>query len=525
MRARSVLAFCAFIVSVRSTLRTDRQFWLDLAHNELEEALKVKWNLNPAKNVILFIGDGMGPNTVTAARIYKGGESHRLVFEKFPHMGFLKTYSANKMVPDSACTATAMFSGVKVNQDTVGVDATVQHRDCEASLQTETRLQSLAALALDANKSAGFVTTMRVTHATPSPLYAHSASRSWECEASLPNHSPCKDIARQLVEDWPGRDLQVIMGGGRQQLVSNATGTDEDPISTSPWTCYRQDGRNLIEQYKTDKETRGLKHSVVMNNQELRELNVNETDYLLGIFSNEHLSYEHERNKGPEGMPSLAEMVRAAIKVLQKNENGYFLMVEGGNIDMAHHRGWAKVAVSETLAMEKAVQVAADMTDEEDTLLIVTSDHTHTLNINGYPNRGSSIFGIAQPSSYDGVNYTTLSYATGGPGSFQFYVHKDPTLPTGSMVTRRDPSTEDTEQYNYTQIAGIQLVENYHGGGDVAIYARGPYSHLFHNVHEQHYVFHAISHAAKFGNESRSSAVQVSAFHLAIIAAISFFML
>ncbi|KAF9823389.1 hypothetical protein SFRURICE_006602 [Spodoptera frugiperda] len=517
MRARSVLAFCAFIVTVRSTLRTDRQFWLDLAHNELEEALKVKWNLNPAKNVILFIGDGMGPNTVTAARIYKGGESHRLVFEKFPHMGFLKTYSANKMVPDSACTATAMFSGVKVNQDTVGVDATVQHRDCEASLQAETRLQSLAALALDANKSAGFVTTMRVTHATPSPLYAHSASRSWECEASLPNHSPCKDIARQLVEDWPGRDLQVIMGGGRQQLVSNATGTDEDPISTSPWTCYRQDGRNLIEQYKTDKETRGLKHSVVMNNQELRELNVNETDYLLGIFSNEHLSYEHERNKGPEGMPSLAEMVRAAIKVLQKNENGYFLMVEGGNIDMAHHRGWAKVAVSETLAMEKAVQVAADMTDEEDTLLIVTSDHTHTLNINGYPNRGSSIFGIAQPSSYDGINYTTLSYATGGPGSFQFYVHKDPTLPTGNMVTRRDPSTEDTEQYNYTQIAGIQLVENYHGGGDVAIYARGEWCY--------HYVFHAISHAAKFGNESRSSAVQVNAFHLAIIAAISFFML
>lgn len=80
----------------------------------------------------------------------------------------------------------------------------------------------------------------------------------------------------------PMKIIQVIMGGGRQQLVSNATGTDEDPISTSPWTCYRQDGRNLIEQYKTDKETRGLKHSVVMNNQELRELNVNETDYLLG---------------------------------------------------------------------------------------------------------------------------------------------------------------------------------------------------------------------------------------------------
>ncbi|CAH0686448.1 unnamed protein product [Spodoptera exigua] len=522
MRARSILAFCAFIVSVRSTLRTDRQFWTDLARNELEEALKVKWNLNPAKNVILFVGDGMGPNTVTAARIYKGGESHRLVYEKFPHMGLLKTYSANKMVPDSACTATAMFSGVKVNQDTVGVDASVPHRDCEASLQSEARLKSLAALALEAHKSAGFVTTMRVTHATPSPLYAHSASRSWECEASLPDNSSCKDIARQLVEDWPGRDLQVIMGGGRQQLVSNATGTEHDPISLSPWTCYRQDGRNLIEQYKTDKSTRGLKHSVIMNNKELAELDVNNTDYLLGIFSNEHLSYEHERNKGPEGMPSLSEMVGAAIKVLQKNKNGYFLMVEGGNVDMAHHRGWAKIAVNEALAMEEAVQLAADMTDAEDTLLIVTSDHTHSLSINGYPDRGSSIFGIAQPSSHDKINYTTLSYATGGPGSFQFYVHTDD---NGSRVMRRDPSEDDTEQYNYTQVAGIQLVENYHGGGDVAVYARGPYSHLFHNVHEQHYVFHAISHAAKLGAYSSSTKLQVNVFHLAIITAIRFFML
>ncbi|KAH9645138.1 hypothetical protein HF086_005683 [Spodoptera exigua] len=454
-----------------------------------------------AAQVVALLQQGLSQRVV-ARRLNLSRSAVQRVYQRYLETGQYRrrfgsgrhrTYSANKMVPDSACTATAMFSGVKVNQDTVGVDASVPHRDCEASLQSEARLKSLAALALEAHKSAGFVTTMRVTHGTPSPLYAHSASRSWECEASLPDNSSCKDIARQLVEDWPGRDLQVIMGGGRQQLVSNATGTEHDPISLSPWTCYRQDGRNLIEQYKTDKSTRGLKHSVIMNNKELAELDVSNTDYLLGIFSNEHLSYEHERNKGPEGMPSLSEMVGAAIKVLQKNKNGYFLMVEGGNLDMAHHRGWAKIAVNEALAMEEAVQLAADMTDAEDTLLIVTSDHTHSLSINGYPDRGSS---IAQPSSHDKINYTTLSYATGGPGSFQYYVHTDA---NGSRVMRRDPSEDDTEDYKYTQVAGIQLVENYHGGGDVTVYARGPYSHLFHNVHEQHYVFHAIAHAAKLG--------------------------
>nr|XP_049700424.1 alkaline phosphatase-like [Helicoverpa armigera] len=524
MRSRTVLAFCALVAVARSTLRSDQQYWNDLAHNELEEALKMQWNLNPAKNVILFIGDGMGPNTVTSLRIHKGGESHRLVFEKFPHMGLLKTYSANKMVPDSACTATAMFSGVKTNQDTVGVDATVQHQDCMTSLRPHARLESLAALALKAGKSTGFVTTMRVTHATPSPLYAHSASRRWECEALMPAGTSCKDIARQLIEDWPGRDFQVIMGGGRQQLISNATGTDIDPISTSPWTCYRQDGRNLIKTYMIDKKTRNLKHEVVMNNKELNEVDFDETDYLLGIFSNEHLSYEHLRNKSPEGMPSISEMVTAAIKVLQKNKNGYFLMVEGGNIDMAHHRGWAKIAVNEAAAMEEAVKVAADMTDERDTLLIVTSDHTHSLSINGYPDRGSSIFGIAQPSSFDGVNYTTLSYGTGGPGSFQYYVKTE--ADGTKKVARKDPSEDDTERYNYTQVAGIQLVENYHGGGDVAIYARGPYSHLFHNVHEQHYVFHAISYAAKIGEYSSGTAtIFANIWQLSIITIITILLL
>ncbi|KAJ8719382.1 hypothetical protein PYW08_011557 [Mythimna loreyi] len=518
MRLSSVFVFFAFAAVARSTLRTDQQYWLNLAKNELDEALKIKWNLNKAKNVILFVGDGMGPNTVTTARIYKGGESHRLVYEKFPHVGLLKTYSANKMVPDSACTATAMFSGVKTNQDTIGVDASVQYKDCEASLKPETRLESLAALALKAGKGAGLVTTMRVTHATPGPLYAHSASRKWECEATMPKDTACKDIARQLVEDWPGRDLHVVMGGGRQALVSNSTGTPSDPVSHMPWTCYRQDGRNLIDTYRADKQSRGLKHSVVMNNKELGDLNVDETDYLFGIFANEHLNYEHLKDKGPEGMPSLADMVKAAIKVLQKHKDGFFLMVEGGNIDMAHHRGWAKTAVNEALAMEEAVQLAANMTSEEDTLLIVTSDHTHSLSINGYPDRGSSIFGIVGPSSFDGVNYTTLSYGTGGPGGFQYYIK---TNENGSTVARKDPSEDDTERIDYTQVAAIQLIENYHGGGDVAIYARGPHSHLFHNVHEQHYVFHAISYAAKYGAYSSSTAVYMNIWNLAIITVIS----
>ncbi|XP_013162139.1 PREDICTED: alkaline phosphatase isoform X2 [Papilio xuthus] len=498
-----VLSTLFFITTCSS--QTDQNYWKSLAEKELEEALQVRFNLRTAKNVILFVGDGMGPNTVTAARIYRGGESHRLAFEKFPHVGLLKTYSANKMVPDSACSATALFSGIKANLGTLGVDATVPQYDCEASLNKEAWLDSLAAYALKAGKSSGLVTTMRVTHATPAPLYAHSASRSWECEANMPaNAKQCKDIARQLVEDWPGRDLHVVLGGGRQVLVSNSTGTPEDPISA--WSCYRQDGRDLIDEYRRDKEDRNLKYQIVSNTRELLNIE-NDIDYLFGIFANEHLQYEFERNKSPEGQPSISDMTKAAIQVLSKNPKGYFLMVEGGKIDMAHHRGRAKTAVDETVAMERAVQLAVDMTSDEDTLIIVTSDHTHTLSINGYPDRGASIFGIAAESPFDHKNYTTLSYGTGGPGSFQYDIK---TIGNKTRAERREPSKEDTESYHYEQIAAIPLDENSHGGGDVAVYAKGPHSHLFHSVHEQHYVFQAIAYAAKIGPYSNGYTTKVN---------------
>ncbi|CAB3227872.1 unnamed protein product [Arctia plantaginis] len=500
MLPRSVLVLCVAFVCTRG-LRTDKQYWLNLAKNELNEALEVKLNYNTAKNVILFVGDGMGPNTVTATRIYKGGESHRLVYEKFPHVGLLKTYAANKMVPDSACTATAMFCGIKSNKDTVGVDASVKPFDCNASLKTEARPQSLAAVALNAGKSAGFVTTARVTHATPGPMYAHTASRYWECDGAMPpGAESCKDTARQLVEDFPGRDLHVVMGGGKQSLVTNVTKTPDDPLDDL-WGCLRKDGRNLIQDYKDDKSRRGLNYRVVTDNEELKNLNIENTDYLFGVFANSHLSFEDKRNKGPKGMPSLSDMVAAAIKVLRKNENGYFLMVEGASIDLAHHNNWAKRAIIESAAMEEAVELAANMTDEADTLLIVTSDHQTTLSINGYPNRGSNIFDIAGTSEHDGINYTTLFYASGGPESHQYYVNTDK---NGTKALRRDPSKDDVQNYEYSYQSGIALFEGVHGGGEVAIYARGPYSHLFHNVHEQHYVFHAISYAAKIGEYAKN---------------------
>lgn len=175
-------------------------------------------------------------------------------------------------------------SGVKTNYQTSGVDSSVNLGDCEASLNKSTHVDSIIAWAQEAGLATGFVTTTRVMHATPSALYAHTADRGWECESKLSDDARkngCKDIARQLIENVPGKNINVIMGGGRQCLVSNVTGSNADPLDT--WACYSKDGRNLISDWSNDKKSRNSKYAVVQNNGELDSLDTDNTDYVLGI--------------------------------------------------------------------------------------------------------------------------------------------------------------------------------------------------------------------------------------------------
>ncbi|XP_037025611.1 alkaline phosphatase [Bradysia coprophila] len=497
----------------KDDLSDEQAEWFDSGLSELKVALSVKQNKRRAKNVVLFVGDGMGQSTVTATRIHKFGEQGLLSWEKFPHVGLLKTYCFDKQVPDSTSTATALFGGVKTNYETGGVDSGVPLANCEASLNATHHVDSILQWAQDEGMSTGFVTTTRVMHATPAALFAHTADRRWECEATMPDSvraKGCKDIARQLVENVPGKNLNVIMGGGRQCLVSNVTGTADDPIDT--WGCISMDRRNLIEDWKKDKMKRGFRASVLQTNNDLDKLDTANTDFVLGIFANGHMRYDYERKNRSTGMPSLKQMTLAAVSVLSKNQKGFILVVEGGLIDQAHHRGWARKAVSETSAMDEAVNATLDILKHEmdESLIIVTADHSHSLSINGYAGRGQDIFGIAQKSKIDGIPYTTLTYATGGPNGFQ--VEND----EHGMPRRRDPTTQDTTAYDYVQQVAILTDENAHTGSDVAVYAIGPMAHLIHKVHEQSYIAHVISYAARIGRFRDNRIVQaiLDLFHL-----------
>ncbi|XP_022254321.1 alkaline phosphatase-like isoform X2 [Limulus polyphemus] len=437
----------------------------------------------------------MGLTTITAARILRGqqrgqtGEENSLAFDKFEHVALAKTYNIDSQVGDSGACATALLSGVKSRYETLGLDDSGLYENCLSSITS--RIPCLTDWAQQEGKATGLVTTTRVTHATPAAMYAHSASRYWESDDKMPEdaRSTCKDIARQLVEDEPGRHINVILGGGRRHFLPQNERDPERPADIG----RRQDGRNLIEEWQKDKKARDLHHRFVWKKEDFEAVDTGRTDYLLGLFDHSHMTYETDRDKGPTGEPSLAEMTQKAIEILRRNPHGYFLMVEGGRIDHAHHFNNAYRALTDTLALEDAVNRALEMTRTDDTLLVVTSDHSHVFAFGGHPRRGNPIFGTDDHvSDVDGLPYTTLLYSN-GPGYNRNF-------PLG----RQNLTGVDTGDKNYVQQSAVPRRWDTHGGEDVPVYAHGPMAHLFRGVFEQTYIPHAMAYAACIGPNKKT---------------------
>ncbi|XP_061112919.1 alkaline phosphatase-like [Conger conger] len=470
----------------------DPAYWNSMAQNTLKNALALEHlNRNVANNLILFLGDGMGIPTVTAARILKGqlsghsGEETELEMDKFPYLALSKTYNTDAQVADSAGTATAYLCGVKANEGTVGVSAAAMRSQCNTTAGNE--VTSILKWAKDAGKSVGIVTTTRVNHATPSAAYAHCVDRDWFSDGEMPTEAleaGCKDIARQLMENIP--NIDVIMGGGRKYMYPKNTSDVEYPGERKHMGT-RKDGRNLVKEWR--ERMKGQRGHYVWNRKDLLALNPHKVDYLLGLFEPGDLPYDLDRNTETE--PSLTEMVEVAIKILRKNKNGFYLLVEGGRIDHGHHDGKAKQALHEAVEMDRAIGRAGLMTSIHDTLTVVTADHSHVFNFGGYTTRGNSIFGLApMVSDVDQKPFTAILYGN-GPGF--------------KMVNgvRENVSTIDYSENNYRAQAAVPLSMETHGGEDVAVFSKGPMAHLLHGVREQNYIPHAMAYAACIGQNTR----------------------
>lgn len=437
-----------------------------------------------ANNVILFLGDGMGVSTVTAARIYEGqqqgksGEENDLAFDKFENLALIKTYNTDAQVPDSAGTISAILTGQKTRAGVSGVAATVDRGDCVTSLDHQ--LPTILELAEKAGLRSGVVSTARITHATPAGAYAHYPERNWEDDGDLSEEAKqqgCKDIARQLIEFSHGDGVDLILGGGRANFIPEGV---QDPEHKEK-NGKRTDERNLIKEWMNARKGR----SYVWRTSDFLGLKTSGAGQVLGLFEPSHMLFEADRLSDVAGEPSLSEMTEFAVKMLNhKNDKGFFLLVEAGRIDHGHHFGNAYRALTDTVELSTAVAKAASLVDLKETLIIVTADHSHTLTISGYQARGNPILGLARAGGHDipdatGKPYTTLSYAN-GPG----YQKEIPDL-----------NQVDTSANDYKQLSTRPMYMETHAGEDVAAYATGLNSELVRGTMEQNELFYVMRKA------------------------------
>lgn len=463
-------------------------YWEGLARIEIDKANKLfpefYSKAKKAKNVILFLGDGMGIPTLSATRFDKTnmtGTAEMHPFETWEFSSLCRTYDLETMVTDSASSATAYLTGTKTRTAMIGVTGQVFYKECKR-YSDEEKTESALTAAEKVGKWTGIVTSSRITHASPSGCYGHVAFRDWEGDSDLPCKKgeicECTDLAYQLVKEHP--DIHVIMGGAQAKFYPEGMPLPcNDKVNGTRW-----DGKNLAKEWESTQKTKGRKYIYADSPETFNSINFAEYDYALSLTSETHLPYELDR---PEGHPGLYELAMAGLSILKKSPNGFFLFIEGARIDQAHHENRAMKSFAEQHVFDKIIAEINKQLNPEETLLIVTADHSHSFELVGQPSRFRSLFlpdVVKGNETLDEKGMQPIGYMS-GPGA--------------KVNETRDfvwNMTDETLFGKDTQLqALIPIGWATHGGDDVAVYANGPFSYLFHKTIDNTFVAQAMKYA------------------------------
>ena len=450
-----------------------------------------------ARNVIFFLGDGLGINTLTAARIFHAGEEGELTIDRLPESAFVKTFSNDAMVTDSAAGMAAYMTGVKHNNGVIsmslGTRSVAPGKDangnalvsrCDEAGANGAPAATLLELARRRGMAIGVVTNTSVTDATPASSYGHGCHRKLET-----------DYAAMLVPGGTGyngalgpRGLDVLFGGGAQFFTPFARGGK------------RADNRDLLGELGQQ----GFR--VVTDTAQFDALAANPQQPVVGLFAQNHMDFDAVRK--PAQQPSLTEMTRKAIDLLAPHAasagQGFFLVVEGGLIDHALHATLGKRALQETVSFNDAMQAALDKMERLDpglknTLIVSTADHDHTLLLNGYTVRtgkttptNPGVLGLVRnldgspKLDKEGRPFTIIGFGNGENRTNGSRASK-PAL-TDEIVTRDD--------YHQEAVVRTRLGAETHGGSDVYLGAAGAGAELFRGTIDNTRVFSLIKNAA-----------------------------
>jgi alkaline phosphatase len=388
--------------------------------------------------VVLLLGDGLGFSQIALARYATKGRSGRFAFESMPVTGLVSTWSASNFVTDSGAAATAFAAGVKTDNRFLGLDSE-RHS-----------VRTVGEAAKAAGWRVGYVTTTRITHATPACFYAHHEDRYDE-----------QTVAAQLLD----ADVDVALGGGLAYFL---------PVTQNG---ARTDGRDLVAEARKRGTTVLLRNDTLAWNGEGR---------LLGLLANSHLTYDlDDRNYPPERRdPTLAQLARVALDGLAgsaKADRPFLLMIDGGRIDHAGHEFDAAGIVAETVRFDEAAQVVLDWAREHpETLVLMTADHaTGGLALNDHANwaalaeRSASVSWLAAQIRNAGATSELLAARTGVADWTAAEVEAIRRAPDSYEANRR-LGRMLAERDGFTWSAKVTDDDTHgHTGEDVPLYASG----------------------------------------------------
>src|SRR6266516_1218698 len=391
------------------------------------------WVVRKPFGIILFIGEGLDPGRLAPARAYAGGAGARLTLDSMSHLALLTNYSKDFAAPDQAAAATAIATGVRVNNRAIAID-----NDGKS-------ITSVVELARENGRATGLVTDAKLTDPTSAAFYGHPVD---------PND--VDSIATEFVD---GGKIDIAMGGGAAQFLPEAKGGE------------RQDGRDLLL------ELRRNGFDIVRTRAELEAIPAWRRPKLFGAFSNVDLAFANQVEERSE-QPSLSDMVRRAIELLQYNAGGYLLVVDAGLMRKAAQENNGERTLSQTVELDRAVGIARSYGGPKSTIIVCGDLAMGGLSLNGFPFRKDS--GIAL-LGFNSAGQPWITWATGPHGSKSYGPAKIPDK--DAAETQQSEQPEPATFYTKSALVTVE---------DVVAFGSGPGTDALQGVVESTTVFEIL---------------------------------
>ena len=376
------------------------------------------WVARKPFGIILFIGEGLAPGRLAPTRAFAGGADNRLSLDSMANVALLTNCSKDFAAPDQAAAATAIATGVRVANRAIATNPDML------------AIKNLIELAREHGRATGLVTDANLTDATSAAFYAHPS-----------DPDDIESIAAEFVN---GAKIDIAMGGGAEQFLPVAKGGE------------RQDGRDLL----LDLRRNGF--DIVQTRAELEAVPAWRRPKLFGGFSKTELAFANQVEERSQ-QPSLSDMVRRAIELLQYNTGGYFLVVDAGLMRKAAQENNGERTFSQTIELDRALSVARNYAGTKSTIIVCGDVAIGGLSLNGFPFHQDS--GIALLGLNPG-GQPWITWATGPNGTKSYGAAKKPGNPNGNG--NEQPNMEPREPAAVYSKAALDTVE------DVVAFGSGP---------------------------------------------------